>query len=166
MSKTYYDSIASGYNELHREEQEKKIQIIKRELDLESTNKDTLLLDVGCGPCFFQTNTTTIGIDPSIELLKQATTKTTRINAEAEHLPFKDTTFDYIISITAIQNFSDVEKGIKEIKRVTKSSGKFALTFLKNSQKKEFILKTIGKYFSIQKQIEEDKDIIVITDYQ
>lgn len=157
----YYDAIAEGYQELHKEEQEKKIAIIRKELNLKNTNKDALLLDIGCGPCFFEAKNI-VGIDPSLELLKQSTTNTRRINAEAEHLPFKDNTFNIIISITAIQNFTNIELAIKEMKRVTKPNSKLALTFLKNSQKKDFILETINKHFTVQKQIEEDKDFIVI----
>jgi len=60
---TYYDEIASGYEELHREEQEKKVAIVKKELKI---TENMLLLDVGCGtgvtsnfPCKI------IGVDPA-----------------------------------------------------------------------------------------------------
>src|SRR3989344_4295808 len=36
---TYYDDIASGYEELHREEQEKKLALVKKELKI--TEKKT-----------------------------------------------------------------------------------------------------------------------------
>ena len=42
----YYDKIAKGYNELHAEEQKKKLAIIKKYIQPE---KSDLLLDVGCG---------------------------------------------------------------------------------------------------------------------
>ena len=36
------------------------------------------------------------------------------------------------------------------------------ITFLKNSPKKELILELLGKHFNIEKNIEEDKDIILV----
>ena len=42
----YYDSISEGYEELHAEEQLKKIAVIKKHLKPKPTDK---LLDVGCG---------------------------------------------------------------------------------------------------------------------
>jgi len=157
----YYDEIAQGYEELHKEEQEKKIAIIKEEITI---NKEDKLLDVGCG-----TGLTTrpwqckrFGIDPSKKLLEKAIQKDkegTYKLAPAENLPFKDNNFDIVISITAIQNFTDIEKGLKEIKRVGKD--KFVLTFLKKSSKKEKIESLINSIFQpIYKRVEEEKDII------
>ena len=42
----YYDEISEGYEELHKEEQEKKIELIKQHLKV---NPEEKLLDVGCG---------------------------------------------------------------------------------------------------------------------
>ncbi len=157
----YYDSIAAGYEELHKEEQLKKIKIIKKYLKVKPKDK---LLDIGCG-----TGLTTIpwkcrryGIDPSKKLLEKARqkNKVTYKQASAERIPFKDHFFDVAISITAIQNFKNIEKGLKEIKRVGKD--KFVLTFLKKSSKKDKIIKLIEKHFKVKKLIEEDKDLILI----
>lgn len=156
---TYYDEISEGYEELHKEEQEKKIAVIKKHLKVKKTDK---LLDVGCG-----TGLTTkpwdckrYGIDPSKKLLEKAGQKEI-INyklASAESIPYKDHFFDIVISITAVQNFNDIEKGLKEIKRVGRD--KFVLSFLKKSDKKEFIEKKIKELFNINMTIEQEKDII------
>lgn len=158
---TYYDDISEGYEELHKEEQLKKVAIIKQYLSLNKTDK---LLDVGCG-----TGLTTepwdcqrFGIDPAPKLLERARDKE-KIEyklAPAEEIPYSDNFFDVVISITAIQNFQDIEQGLNEIKRVGKD--KFVLTFLKKSSKKELIDKLIRKIFNIKEIIEEDKDFIYI----
>ncbi|MBW3004290.1 methyltransferase domain-containing protein, partial [Candidatus Woesearchaeota archaeon] len=113
----YYDETAEGYNELHGEEQLKKLRIIADEIKV---TKDTKLLDVGCGTGLsakvFNCNIT--GIDPAEKLLKQAPFKT--IKAKAESMPFKDHEFDIVIAVTSIHNFADIEAGLKEIKRVGK----------------------------------------------
>ena len=155
---TYYDEIAEGYEELHKEEQMKKVELISKYLD---AKPGELLLDVGCG-----TGLTTkpwkckaIGLDPAIKLLGKAG-EGMWVNAEAEHLPFKDNTFDWVISVTAIQNFHDLEKGLKEIKRVGK--GKFIVSFLKSANMRYHIEKIIRRLFGVKEVIEEDKDLIFV----
>lgn len=157
----YYNEISKGYEELHKQEQLKKVKLIKKYLKVSKSDK---LLDVGCG-----TGLTTscwrckkYGIDPAENLLKKARLKNKIIykKASAEKIPFKNHFFDVVISITAIQNFDDVEKGLKEIKRVGKN--KFILSFLKKSKKKKDIDGLIKKYFKIKEIIEEEKDLIYI----
>ncbi len=155
---TYYDQIAPGYDELHREEQLKKLNFIAKYIKLECNG-----LDVGCGTgvstSFFNCK---VGVDPSEELLKIAKKNYSEIKfvkANAEKLPFKDNEFDFVVSITAIQNFDDIEKGLKEIKRVGK---KFVLSFLKKSGKREIIEKLIETIFDVKKRIEEEKDIVYL----
>ena len=170
----YYDEIATGYEELHRQEQETKIEIIKKHIKIKPTDK---LLDVGCG-----TGLTTIpwdcklyGLDPSKKLLEKAKLKSqnktkniTWVNATAEKIPFKDNYFDIVISVTAIQNFDNLEKGLDEIKRVGKN--RFVLTFLKASLRNKEISDAIENKFNIKKslqkenflKIEEEKDLIYI----
>ena len=143
----YYDEISEGYEELHKEEQEKKIALIKEKLKI---NPEDKLLDVGCG-----TGLTTrpwkckrYGIDPAKKLLekaKAADPEGTYELAPAENIPFNDNEFDIVISITAIQNFEDIEKGLNEIKRVGKGKFKGDWPFLaqhgrhqKNQNSQEF----------------------------
>jgi len=159
---TYYDEISEGYEELHKEEQLKKVSLIKKHLKVNSSDK---LLDVGCG-----TGVTTepweckrYGVDPAPKLLARARNKD-EIEYKlgpAEKIPYPDGYFDVVISITAIQNFQDIEKGLKEIKRVGKD--RFVLSFLKRSEKRENIINLIKKHFTIEKVIEEDKDLIYFT---
>ena len=159
----YYNEIAQGYEELHKEEQLKKIYVIKKHLKI---NKEDKLLDVGCG-----TGLTTelwpckrYGIDPSSKLLEKARQKD-EIEyklAPAKKIPYTNNFFDIVTSITAIQNFENIEEGLKEIKRVGKN--KFVLSFLKNSNKKESIIKIIREIFDVRKIIEEEKDLIFFCD--
>lgn len=153
----YYDSIAEGYDELHKEEQLTKIRILRANLNVK---KEDYLLDVGCGTGFSLElfNCRKIGVDSSSELLKKA--KSTVLKANAEKLPFPDKTFDIVISVTAIHNFDDIEKSLKEIKRVCKD--RVGLSLLKKSEKFEDIKKLVRKYFKIDKEINEDKDLIMI----
>ncbi len=167
MAKTYYDKIAKGYDGLHKEEQLNKLRIIKNHIKL---NKSTKLLDVGCGTGISSDfDCHVVGIDPSIELIKIARkkekkknktkkSKKTFIKGKAEQLPFGRNEFDIVISITAIHNFTNIEKGLKEMKRVGKK--KFIITILKKSKKLPKIKRLIKKHFNIKKKIQETKDII------
>lgn len=173
MQTTYYNKISKGYNKLHGEEQKKKLDIIKQYFKDHNLKikKSTKLLDVGCGSGISSDfDCRVIGIDPSIELTKIATstynykkTKQTKpqkrfIRASAEQIPFPNKYFDIVISLTAVHNFSDIEKGLCEIKRVGKE--RFVISVLKRSSKAKMIAKLITKHFNIIQKIGEDKDII------
>ncbi len=149
-----YDSIAGSYNELHGEEQLKKLSIIKKNI---RTGKKTKILDVGCGTgissdfeCFV------IGIDQSFGLLKY--NKHLKILGVAEKLPLKDNSFDYIISVTSVHNFSDIAQSINEMKRVGKKN--FVFSVLKKSSKFGIIKRAIESNFKLNREMEEEKDVI------
>jgi ubiquinone/menaquinone biosynthesis C-methylase UbiE len=154
----YYDEIASGYDELHGEEQKNKMRIINS--ILEGWNvKPEQILDVGCGTGL-STPKGSFGCDPSEELLKQHPGYPSKtVKAEAESLPFDGRQFDVVISVTAIHNFHDVEQGLKEIKRVGR---RFILSILKKSNKFDEIKRLITEIFNVEQTIEEDKDIIFV----
>ncbi|HIH38093.1 class I SAM-dependent methyltransferase [Candidatus Woesearchaeota archaeon] len=129
---TYYDTISSGYDELHGEEQKRKVRSAKEMLRENGVriNKGSLILDVGAGtgissdfPC------RVISIDPSVELVAQC--QALHMQGIGEALPFKDNMFDLVLCMTAIHNFSDWKKGIEEMMRVAKD--KMIISVLKKS---------------------------------
>ena len=152
---SYYNKISKGYTKLHKEEQLKKLSIIKNNIKIK---KSDLLLDVGCGTGISSNfNCKVIGIDPSFQLLKLNKNKN-KFLGDAEKLPFKSNFFDFVISVTVVHNFKDIERALKEIKRVGKNN--FVFSILKRSNRFNEIKKLIKKYFRIEKEIEEYKDII------
>ncbi|MBU0666548.1 MAG: class I SAM-dependent methyltransferase [Nanoarchaeota archaeon] len=152
---TYYDEIFVGYDDLHRKEQEKKLRIIANNLKVSPSDK---LLDVGCGTGFSKEffDCEWIGVDPAKNLLKKSLGKT--VCASAESLPFSDDSFDIVISVTAIHNFSNFKKGFLEMKRVGKE--KFVFSILKCSKSFGEINKFINSFFKISEVVEEEKDVI------
>lgn len=140
----YYNKIAKGYNELHREEQLNKIKIIKQHLK----KPYGLTLDIGAGTGISSEPFNAIALDPSIEMLRQY--KGPKVVAKAESLPFKDNTFDTVVSVTALHH-TNIGESLKEIKRVSKKGTQLAITLLKKSN--------IKLPF---KKIEESKDYIYI----
>jgi ubiquinone/menaquinone biosynthesis C-methylase UbiE len=159
----YYDTIANSYDELYKQEQIDKLSIIKLNLNkFFKINKSDKLLDIGCGTGigqgFFSINygCDTFGIDNSKKLLEKNTYP--NLFSEAENLPLPDNSFDIILSLTAIQNFNDIDKALNEMNRVCKKY--LILTFLKKSQKKDIIEKKIKEKFILLELIEEKKDLI------
>lgn len=166
----YYDEIASGYDSLHKSEQIKKLDLIFSQIDKEKISSNFDTLDCGCGTGIcqdylkenFQIKST--GIDPSKGLLMK--NKNLCLYGYAEEMPFLDKQFDLVISLTAIQNFTDIKKGLLEIKRVGKD--RFILSYLKKVLEFEEIEKMIREVFLCEfpdakmQIIDEDKDIIFI----
>jgi ubiquinone/menaquinone biosynthesis C-methylase UbiE len=152
----FYKLISKGYDGLYGEEQKVKLNIIKENLDIKSTD---LLLDVGCGTGISDFNCMVLGIDPSIELLKQNLGNQT-VLARAENIPFKDRSFDKVISVTSMHNFDNIEKSMEEIRRVGKKD--FAFSVMKKTSLFDSIEKEIREKFSVKKIIDGKKDWIFI----
>ena len=140
MTMPTYDTIAHSYDELHGEEQERKLRIIHSHIKI---GKDARVLDVGCGTGLAATHWEArwTGIDPSEELLKIAATRMNVMKGIAEHLPFNDKSFDAVISLTAIHHCDDPRKAINEMKRV--SCGPIAISVLKKAKQYEKITAAI-----------------------
>jgi len=153
-----YHKIAKSYNKLHREEQLKKLAIIRQHIKIIPP-----LLDVGCGTGI-STNyfgIEAVGADNCKEMLAEGKKQYKNLQfAHAEHLPFPDESFSTIISVTAFHNFKNMEKALQEIKRVSRSNN-IAISFLKKSKKLPAFRKLLKKYYAF-KEVNEDKDIIFI----
>lgn len=157
-----YKYTAKSYTELHKQEQEKKLNKIREYLDNNKISlKNKKILDVGSGTGisteFFEG---AIGLEPEIEMIKQGSYNA--IQGDAENLPFKDNTFDVVISVTAIHNVEDFEKAILEIKRVLKPKYLLVITLLRKSNRFEEIKQVIKKEFDVV-EIDEEKDVIFIS---
>ncbi|MFW6230843.1 MAG: class I SAM-dependent methyltransferase [Nanoarchaeota archaeon] len=161
---TYYDDIAAGYEELHRTEQMRKIEICMRYI---MPKKEEKLLDVGCGSGI----STEVwecerhGIDPSQELILVADEHRNGPEykvGKVEELPYEDEFFDYVISVTAIQNFDDLKKGLSEMHRVLKKGGKVIISTLKDSPQIKEIEQAIMETFTIDEMVDDVIDVFFI----
>ena len=140
-----YKHIAKSYNELHKEEQIRKLEIIKKNIKIISP-----LLDVGCGTGISTNyfNVESIGIDNSKEMIEQSK-EGNLIYGNAEKLPFPDKTFNTVISVTAFHNFKNMEEALLEIKRVSRNNN-IAISFLKKSSKLNKFINLLKKYFKFK----------------
>ncbi|USN45455.1 MAG: class I SAM-dependent methyltransferase [Candidatus Woesearchaeota archaeon] len=135
----YYGEMASGYDLLHGAEQQKKYAFIRAIIG--SASDTWKILDVGAGTgiglSYFENIS---GLEPSAKMIYEYHGSKTLIQGTAENLPFPDHSFDLIISVTALQNFADARMALREMKRVSK---RYAISFLKRSQKREELLNAI-----------------------
>ncbi len=155
MGESYYDEIASGYQELHGEEQLNKAKFILNNIHVESSD---VLLDVGCGSASALSvfGCEKVGIDPSFELLKRA--KIPVVQGVAEKLPFSANSFDIVISLTAIHHFKDVKKALIEMFRVSRRD--IVISVFKKAQHFKEIEEVIMSTLPIQKRVEETYDVV------
>jgi len=97
------------------------------------------ILEVGIGTgmniAYYNKNAKVTGIDFSEKMLEQAYIKLNRSEkknialkqADVENLNFKDNSFDYVVTSCVFCSVPHPEKGLKEIKRVLKPTGKLIM---------------------------------------
>ena len=133
-----YDITAEIYDKRYSEEQHRKY--IKA---LECVNVfDAVILDVGCGSGLFFSEVADrakvlVGVDVSKKLLLKAkayaVSKVFLVQADADHLPFRDGIFNDAFSFTVLQNMPKPSQTLAEIRRVTVRGGKMAITGFKKA---------------------------------
>ena len=164
MTEDFYSASAQGYDELYGKEQQEKLSEISDFIMSEDIDISGNILDVGCGSgisaSYFGCS---VGIDPCNELLDIAKEKHKEIKfikASAEEIPFPDNAFDFSVSITAAQNFSDMHKAISEINRVSRKG--FIITILRNSPKRQMLESELRSFGAKISSSEQDKDAIFL----
>jgi ubiquinone/menaquinone biosynthesis C-methylase UbiE len=152
MSNHNKKKVIEHYNELgeriydlrYAVEQQEKYKVILNEIE-----KIGLILDNGCGTGLLlpYIDDDLVGIDISSVLLGKAKKRKKEnqhlVNGDSEHLPFKNSTFDSVISVTVIQNLISPRKFTVEGIRVVKPGSTIIISSLKRVHSKEKISKLI-----------------------
>ncbi|WP_456418572.1 class I SAM-dependent methyltransferase [Methanocaldococcus infernus] len=138
----YYDKLAKYYDKLYKEKYMREVEkkVIMKEVE-------GLTLDIGCGTGEqLKLLNEGIGLDISLEMAKIAKEKCKKfvVVANSEHLPFKDESFDTVISFFGALNHCNINKAFKEVYRVLKPEGKFIFT-VANAYDIKWIVKNLRR---------------------
>ncbi len=113
-----YDAYGQTYS-FHRQTDPRIAAYVTKALSNAKT-----ILNVGAGSGSYEPNDRyVVALEPSIEMRKQrlANNKIPAINAKADNLPFDDNSFDASMAMVTVHHWPDMAKGLKELRRVTKS---------------------------------------------
>ena len=133
-----YDATSEIYDDRYEEEQNRKYCTALQKVDIEGK----VVLDAGCGSGLFLNKVAlkvqlVVGVDISGKILRKAKRKVRPfenvllLQADIDHLPFKDDFFERIFTFTVLQNVTKPKKAIKELQRVARTKQKIVLTGLK-----------------------------------
>jgi ubiquinone/menaquinone biosynthesis C-methylase UbiE len=135
-----YDLTAEMYNERYSEEQKAKYSVA-----LENVNvANRAVLDAGCGSGLFFSYAAAkakvlVGVDVSRKLLLKAKEQAHAfqnvlvLQADTDHLPFREAFFDVVFAFTVLQNMPEPSETLNELKRVAKLGGSVVVTGLKKA---------------------------------
>jgi ubiquinone/menaquinone biosynthesis C-methylase UbiE len=136
-----YDLTAQLYDVRYAEEQELKYRTALESLKVARNSK---VLDVGCGTGLLFSHVaaetqTLVGMDISGKLLLQAKERARKfrnvhlVQADADHMPFKDKYCSVVFAFTVLQNLPDPLETLKEVKRIAERDAPIVVTGLKKA---------------------------------
>lgn len=127
------------YDERYGEEQEAKYKTA-----LVGVKPRGLVLDVGCGTGLFSNHVASeaekvVGVDFSKELLLKAKERAETlenvdlVQADADHLPFRNDLFDVVFAFTMLQNMPKPLETLRETHRIARKGAVVMVTGLKKA---------------------------------
>lgn len=134
-------------------------------LALDNINDNDIVLDAACGSGFgsailSQKARLVYGVDISKEAIRYArikykSKKIKYVYGDVKHLKFKDGIFDVAVGIETLEHLDQVELYLKELKRVTRETGKIIIS---TPMKKSNVLQT--PYHIHEYEYEEFKKVL------
>ncbi|MCI0551191.1 MAG: class I SAM-dependent methyltransferase [Anaerolineae bacterium] len=136
ISPVNYDVIAPKYDARYAQNPLAGVSRELRELVTKSQARD--VLEVGCGTGHWVIELhplvrRIVGLDFSFGMLEQARAQNDTLlltNGDANHLPFPSARFDLVLSINALQHYTDQRAFITEARRILRADGALAIVNL------------------------------------
>ncbi|GJL81144.1 MAG: hypothetical protein DHS20C01_07780 [marine bacterium B5-7] len=111
-----YDTIGLNYADLRKPD----TRIAWKIQDALGTAQTVLNVGAGAGS-YEPTDRQVTAVEPSAEMIQQRpSSNATVIQGSAENLPFDNSSFDASMAVLTIHHWSDQEKGVMEMRRVTR----------------------------------------------
>ena len=175
-----YDASADFYDKRYRTIQGEKYDIILNNYDL---NEKTII-DIGCGTGLliehiinskdypWVLKCSYIAVDISWNMLLQFKLKLFKLKnkteillilADIENLPFRDNSFNLVLSLTSFQNLPNILNGIRESLRVGSNKSNFKFSILRKKLELNPLLELLTPYVEDLEVINKDyfEDIII-----
>jgi ubiquinone/menaquinone biosynthesis C-methylase UbiE len=135
-----YDLTAQMYEERYAEEQKTKYMASLENLNVAGCT----VLDVGCGSGLFFNQVANqaslvVGVDISRKLLLKAKERAgffenvSVLQADADHLPIKESAFDIVFAFTVLQNMPKPTETLSQLKCPAKVGGNVVVSGLKKA---------------------------------
>jgi len=114
--RTPYDTIGINYSDLRKPDARIEMAI------QEALGSAKTVLNVGAGTGSYEpTDRLVTALEPSVEMIRQrGASAAPVVQGYAEDLPFEDNSFDASMAILTVHHWTDKEKGLKEMRRVTR----------------------------------------------
>ncbi len=114
--RTSYDTIGINYSDLRKPDP--RIEMVIGE----ALGSARTVLNVGAGAgSYEQADRQITAVEPSMEMIRQRSASAAPVvQGYAEYLPFDDNSFDASMAILTVHHWADKEKGLKEMRRVTR----------------------------------------------
>jgi SAM-dependent methyltransferase len=116
MNRPLYDRIGVGYSNYRRPDARIASQITS------ALGPARTVLNIGAGAGSYEpADLSVVAVEPSAEMIRQRDpTAAPVIRAVAEHLPFRDGTFDATLAILTLHHWPDWQRGLRELCRVAR----------------------------------------------
>jgi ubiquinone/menaquinone biosynthesis C-methylase UbiE len=150
LAQKLYDKTSDIYNSRYRSVQFEKYSRSLKNIDLSGK---TLDLGSGTGLLSKFLKKKLISIDISQKMLIKSNSK--NVQGDMVKLPFKDNSFDTVLSFSALMNSNSPQKTINEVCRILKPKGVFIVTYLKDFD----FTKDLQRKFKIKESIDCGEDI-------
>jgi len=149
IPKTDYAQIAKHFDRVRPLPTD--ISLVSKVIEYGKIDADCIVLDVGCGTGRFPTNMPAISnltlcaLEPSTEMLKQATVKDKSkrilwVRGDGQRLPFQDTVFDCVYMTSVIHHIGNKEVALREIYRALKVGGRCVIMSYSHTRLKKHII--------------------------
>ena len=169
-----YDEMARSYDLQYGEEQEAKFRAALKHIKLED---GCVVLDLGSGtglliPHILESVGFLVELDISMGMLRKAREKfpdhpcVDFVHADADHAPFRNSSFDAVFAITLLQNMPNPTQTLREAARLSKGGAALAVTGLKKTFNLKCFLKILNSAGLREKILitnDRIKDYIAVT---